>query len=408
MRISVVFIALSAITLKAESEINLSLIDAACALDQDTYVELHPQQKTEYAQNIAHALHNGHIKPENIKTCANQSLCHDVGRQYYLLHGTIIDLETGPVSFSIRTLLTHNRIGRTVNERGELDLSGLHIGDLDGIEEIPHFNVVRSLNLSHNAISLLHPDSLKVLSHIEHLDLSFNKISMLRPNTLQHLTHLHTLNMSHNYMTHLDRDGFRGLTKLTKLSLACNKLEWIGLNAFHSLENLKKLDLSNNKLQLISPGILKSLTHLTSLKLNHNSFTIIHSHTLYPLHHLENLDLSNNRITRITGDTLYGLKNLQTINLKNNHIIFVDLSIPHSLPHLHTIILGNNPIKTQRLVALQQQLPNAKILKNNPKPSSLHIMPATVQGLSQPSTHTTPMHHRIDCGKCAGASARVS
>jgi len=402
--IPILFITCGMFILQAE-EVNIdrSLIETACTLDQDTYVELHPKQKTEYAHNLAHALHNGHVTREQVMTRANKSLCHDVSRSCYLLHGSMVDLDAGTVAFPLRTLLQHNRLNRTVNERGELDLSNLHIADFDGIEEVPNIHAVRSLNLSHNEISLLHPNNFKALTALQHLDLSFNKISIIRPNTLKNLTQLRTLNLSHNYMTHLDRDGFRGLTTLKKLSLSCNRLEWLGLDAFHSLENLTKLDLSNNKLQLISPGILKPLTNLTSLNISHNNFTIIHSHTLYPLRHLEYLDASNNRITRITDDTLYGLKHLQTINLKNNHIAIVDLTIPHALPNLHTIILGNNPIKNQRLAALQKQLPNAKILKNNPKPSSLHIMPATVPTLSQPSTHTTPKHHRTGRVKSADA-----
>jgi Leucine-rich repeat (LRR) protein len=382
---------------------DISIIETAYAFDDDTYVELTPSQKTEYAQRFAHALHDGHVKHEEVKKRANKALCHDVSRHYYLQHGSMIDLDAGTVSFPLRTLLQHNRLSRTVNEKGELDLSNLHIADFDGIEEVPNIQSVRSLNLSHNNISLLHPENFKALSHLEHLDLSFNKISSLRPYTFQRLTHLQVLNLSHNHIIHLDRDGFGGLPQLKKLSLACNRIEWLGLDAFDGLSSLKKLDMSNNKLQTIPPGLLKPLAHLKSFKLDHNNFTVMHAHTLYPLHHLEYLDLSNNRITRINGDTLYGLKHLRTINLKNNHLAIVDLAIPHALPNLHTIILGNNPITNQRLAVLQKQVPNAKILKNNPQPSSLHIMPATVQGLPQPSARTNPMQHRIGRLKCADA-----
>lgn len=380
-----------------------SAIEIAYGLDEDAYTELHPNKKTEYAQTFAHAIHKGHVQHDDIKQRANKALRHDVSRHYYLQHGSMVDLDAGPISFSLRTLIRHNRLARTVNDRGELDLSNLHIADFDGIEEIPNIHLVRSLNMSHNNISLLHPDNFKAFPHLEHLDLSFNKIAMLRPHTFKHLIHAQTLNLSHNHIIHLDRDGFHGMTHLKKLSIACNRIEWLGIDAFNGLSNLKKLDMSNNRLQIIGLGILKPLGHLKSLKLNHNNFTVIHAHALYPLHNLEYLDLSNNRITRITGDTLYGLKHLKTINLKNNHLAVFDIAIPHALPHLHTIILGNNPIANERLAALQKQLPNAKILKNNPTPSSLHIMPATVQGLPQPSVRTNSTQHRIGRVKCADA-----
>lgn len=401
----VIGILCAALALKAEEvePFDIAALEAAYALDHDAYIELHPSKKTEYARTCACALHNGHVSHEDLKKKANKGLCYDVSRHYYLMHGSTIDLDAGAIAFSIRTLLQHNRLSRTVNEQGVLDLSNLHIADLDGIEEIPNIQSARSLNLSHNHISLLHPNNFKVLSHVEHLDLSFNKISMLRPHTFKHLSHAKSLNLSHNHMIHLDHDGLHGMPHLKKLSLACNRIEWLGLDAFNGLSNLKKLDLSNNKLQIIGPGILKPFGHLKSLKLNHNNFTVIHAHALYPLHHLEYLDLSNNRITRINGDTLYGLKHLRTINLKNNYLAVVDLAIPHALPNLHTIILGNNPIPNQRLAVLQKQVPNAKILKNNPQPSSLHIMPTTVQGLPQPSARTNPTHHRIGRVKCADA-----
>lgn len=384
---------------------DLAAIEAAYSFDDETYAELSPCQKAEYAQKFALAIHNGHLKHDDVKRKANKYLCHDISRHCYLKHGSIIDLDAGTVSFPLRTLIHHNRLNRKVNSKGELDLSNLHIADFDGIEELPNIKSVRSLNLSHNNISLLHPENFKSLSHLEHLDLSFNKISMLRPNTFKYLTHTKTLDLSHNNMIHLDRDSFLAMGNLKRLSLGCNRIEWLGLDAFNGLSKLEQLDMCNNKLQIISPGILKHLTHLKSLKLNHNNFTVIHAHALYHLHRLKYLDLSNNRITRITGDTLYGLKYLKTINLKNNHLAIVDLAIPHALPNLHTIILGNNPITNQRLAALQKQVPNAKILKNNPQPSSLHIMPATVQGLPQPLARTNSTQHRIGRLKCADASA---
>jgi len=374
-----------------ETEVlDITIIEAAYALDQDTYVELHPKQKTEYAQTLANALHHGVITPETVMTRANKRLCHDISRSHYLSHGNAIDLNTGDISFSLRTLIAHNRLGRTVNEQGELDLSGLQIADFDGIEEIPNIHNVQTLNLSHNNISLLHPANFKALTSLKHLDLSFNQISIIRQKIFAHLHHLRTLNLSHNHMTHLDRNGFIGLSSLQKLSVAHNKLEWIGEDAFKDLIHLKSCDLSHNKLQLIGPGIVKPLMYLTSLNLSHNCFNIIHAHTLSPLRHLQQLDMSNNRITRVTQDGLYGLKNLQTLNLRNNRLTTIELGVPHMFPHLNTIIIGKNPLTTERLSALQQQLPNARIINNNPKALIRDTMPTKAQGLSQHSPHTTP------------------
>jgi Leucine-rich repeat (LRR) protein len=399
--ISIFLIASFGLALKADfCPLHTRAVDAAYDLDLESYMELRPKQKMEYAHAIAEALHNGKITRENIIERANQQLCYDVARAYYLMYEQIVDLKTDNIAFPIRTLIQHNRLQRIVTEHGELDLSYLHIADTDGIEDIPDIHKVRSINLSHNEISLIGPNKFKGLGSLKHLDLSFNNISIIRPSTFRHLPNLETLSLSHNFIVDLNRDGFLGLPALTELYLAYNKIKWIGMEAFEGLNHLKNLDLSNNQLRIFVPGVLKPLRHVKSLNLSHNNFNMIHGQVLYPLRHLEHLDLSNNRLTRITGETLYGLKKLHTLNLRNNQITVLDINKPNTLPNLNTIILGNNPIKNQRVAALQKQLNGpsrtVKILAANPAPSPKDTTPATLKEPHQRLDHTAPKPLRID------------
>lgn len=371
MRITLALLLLS-ISLHAHnfspiSTLNIQEIaQRACSLDHDTYTHVGAKQKLEYAHSLAHALRKGIISQDEITSKAVPSLRYDTARRYYLLFGEHIDLQTATPSFSLRALMEHGRFNRSVNEQGELDLSYLHLADLDGIDDVPHIQTVQTLNMSHNSISRMTPHNFQSLTYLKKLDLSFNKITGLRANIFKHMGHLVSLNVSHNYISHLDKDTFGGLYALQNLDISYNKLEWIGIGAFHDLTHTKSVNISNNQLYLISPRVLNPLTHVKKLNLSHNQFNIIHSHVLHALRHLEQLDLSNNQLKRITSDSLYGLKRLEVLNLRNNDIVIVDLHTPHFLPKLTTIVLGNNPIKNKRLAAIRTQLPNVKILKNDP------------------------------------------
>lgn len=353
------------------------LLDTAYTLSQETYLDLKPREKFDYAQALSLAIHDGQKSEKEIIDLVNPSLRYDTARCYYLLYGKIIDLDTVKIAFPLRTLIQHHRLERTVTPDGNLDLSNLHIADLDGIDEIPNISSVRSLNLSHNEISLLHPSNFKALNQIKSLDLSFNKLATMKPKIFEPLSNLHELSLKHNHITNFDHDTFFGLTKLKKLDASHNILEWLGIDAFNSLSHLQSLNLSNNHLQLISPRVLDPLTHVKTFNISHNNFKLIHDHILNPMKQLEHLDMSNNQLTRVTDDTLHGLKKLKFLNLGNNKLIILDMKVAQTasdlkenvaitVPQLKAIVLGNNPIKTQRLTALRKEMPHVKILKNDP------------------------------------------
>lgn len=345
------------------------LIENACTLDEDAYGQLPSCKRSEYCKTIAAELNAGTLKPHDIINKANCSLRCDVARCCYLSYGKQIDLNTETIAFPLRILIEHKRLDRAVSPQGELDLSYLHLADLDGIDQIPNITSVRVLNLSHNEISLLHPDNFKVLPQLTKLDLSFNRLSSLRQRIFKHLPLLHDLHLNHNHITHLDKDTFIALTRLQELDISHNKIQWIGIGALNDLNHLQRVNLSNNRLRLISPRVLNPLSDVRTFNISHNKFTLIHSQVLHPLRKLEHLDASNNNIRQLTDDVLYGLKKLEVLNLRNNKIAMIHFDTPHILPNLSTIILGNNPITNKHLTLLRSHLPKIKILKNDPQSS---------------------------------------
>ncbi len=359
MRISlIVLIACTLTSLNAALEftsLHMPLIKTAYSFDEEAYTELHPKQKEEYEEIIARALHLGKITPQDIIDHASPSLRYGVARCYYLLYGRVLDLQNDKISFPLRILIKHDRLGRAISENGELDLSYLHIADLDGIEEIPSIKSVHSLNLSHNEISLLHINNFNALSHLKNLDLSFNHLSSIKAKTFSHLTHLHTLNLSHNVMPHFDKNSCFNLHALEELNISYNKLEWLGFGAFNDLHHLKNLDISNNVLPTINVDVFDPLTHLIKLNLSHNKLTLLpakkksgtknraHAQNVFhALHHLEHLDLSNNKLTIITSETLHGLEQLQMLNLRNNQLHAITIMDKQITPHLKIINVSNN------------------------------------------------------------------
>lgn len=312
-------------------------------------------------------------------------------------------------AFSIRTLINENRLNRSVNAKGELDLSHLHIADLDGIDEIPNISSVRTLNLSHNELSFLSRDSFKAFKSLRNLDLSFNHIGSLRYENFNNLIHLHKLNLSHNRLKNLNQHTFSKLTRLHKLNLSHNILEWIGARTFHNVSNLKILNLAGNRLMLISELVLDPLTQLRRLNISNNKFSFIHKHALHALHDLEDLDIRCNTLRGITDFTLQGLQNLKVLNLSHNKLTHVDIRMPEKFPNLRMIILDDNPtLKDARVSRLRKYLPGVKILKTDAQPCSKKRSHTKAVKQKERSTRTRPKPPHTAHGRYARAPIPAS
>ncbi|XP_037048743.1 leucine-rich repeat neuronal protein 2 [Bradysia coprophila] len=101
------------------------------------------------------------------------------------------------------------------------------------------------------------------------LDMSWNEFQFV-PNFVGY--DLSTLDMSHNAITVIDDNNFAKVKNLSELNLSWNKIEALSINAFARLGNLLKLDLSRNLLQKITNNVFSTLPSMTHLILSRNRF----------------------------------------------------------------------------------------------------------------------------------------
>ena len=154
-----------------------------------------------------------------------------------------------------------------------INLSEKKLTSLEGINLIPHLDIVQGLNLSHNNLSsnvfsVFSAEELQSVSHLKKLDLSFNQIKILP--TFTGFSNLQFLDLSHNEITILFAKAFNGLNKLQELNLSFNSIKKLPDNAFYGLNSLQSLFLISNQIKTISPNAFIGLDELKVINLMNN------------------------------------------------------------------------------------------------------------------------------------------
>ena len=104
---------------------------------------------------------------------------------YVLVNGGkhIDEIPQDSYGFSLRDYLdyTPDLIAKRMdNERHSLNLSGLQLRDLNGLENLPQINLIKSLNLSQNQLTKL-PNFIINLPHLDQLNIFQTKIRTIDP-----------------------------------------------------------------------------------------------------------------------------------------------------------------------------------------------------------------------------------
>ncbi|KAM3624030.1 uncharacterized protein V6R79_018266 [Siganus canaliculatus] len=259
---------------------------------------------------------------------------------------------------------------------------------------------ITSLDMSHNTLRRIPPESVAPYPGLVHLDVGFNSIIKLEQSLCQTLPLLLTLNVEHNQVLHLRKEDLSSCTGLTQLVLASNRLRLQG-EPFSELQSLKYLDVSINSLSSASLGSKPQLPNLVKLNLGSNTFSSLRkqdfsflnqSHSLQvlnlsalslrtlepgcfqPIAHLRTLimDRSNMgtpiirklcselsgtaidalslrkmKMVELANTTLTGLQktNLTFLDLSWNGMGTVEAGSFQWLPSLHTLLMEENNIK---------------------------------------------------------------
>ncbi|XP_014900166.1 amphoterin-induced protein 3 [Poecilia latipinna] len=171
----------------------------------------------------------------------------------------------------------------------------------------------------------LHKPPQSLPSFPANLDLSHNHITWLDPNTLTMMPRLEKLWMAHNEIRTLSHNLFRNVSGLRLLDLSSNRLQMVEQHYFHGLWRLEELRLFNNRITQVEDSSLSGLSSLKKVyfsfnQITHFPFFSIQDHT-HPF--LAMLDLSSNRMSSLPLDDVKALPQLvqQGLYTHNNSLI---------------------------------------------------------------------------------------
>ncbi|KAL4561046.1 hypothetical protein LXL04_033208 [Taraxacum kok-saghyz] len=178
---------------------------------------------------------------------------------------------------------------------------------------------IRTLDLSHNALSGRVPNGVSGLHYLKELLLQHNHFSGGLPSDMGLCLHLKRLDLSNNLFTESLPVSFQRLSSLTYLNLANNMLtgdfpKWVG-----KLNGLDYLDISGNGLTGILPTSIGDLGSLTYLSLSGNSLTGNIPKTLIYSSKLTVVKLRGNRFNGTIPEGLFEL-GLTQVDLSSNRL----------------------------------------------------------------------------------------
>lgn len=183
---------------------------------------------------------------------------------------------------------------------------------------------ITSLDMSHNRLLGIDPESLKPYPGILHLSLNHNSITKLDEDLCEVLPLLETLRLERNEIHLLKKEQLSRCTSLTLLNMASNRLKLKG-EPFSGLQKLKFLDVSLNKLQSAKLGSEPQLPSLMSLSLGSNDFT---------------------ELKREDFSFLNQSSSLQVLNLSSTSLKALESGCFDPILGLHTLILDQSNIGT--------------------------------------------------------------
>lgn len=182
-----------------------------------------------------------------------------------------------------------------------IDLSHNQLNELrtNRTTSYPTSSNIVTLNLAFNNISdvevaFFHP----VQNVLKTLNLSHNALTVINPESLGHIMKLHSIDLSHNLLINIEQGTFFASKKLQNVYLNNNALSDLNPGLFGNHRKLKLVDLSNNLLSTL-PEQLFQRTSLEIFRAANNRLHEIPIKTLNPVQStLKHLDLQVSNFSR--------------------------------------------------------------------------------------------------------------
>lgn len=196
---------------------------------------------------------------------------------------------------------------QNITQLTKIDLSTNLIGLIQKLDAIS----IDEINLSNNKIQLI-----PKMGNVSVFNISRNYIQAIESNILNKT--IKSLDISHNNVTVLNANAFENMTKLEYLDFDHNNLNSLPIDIFAQTIQLRHLDLSFNHINQIPFGLFNNLYGLTYLDLSENNM-MFDFHTLITLKSLNVLKFQNNRITNFdASELLTHFKDLKVVTLSDD------------------------------------------------------------------------------------------
>ena len=218
---------------------------------------------------------------------------------------------------------------------GSLQYLWLHNNQFNGSlpSEVGQLSELRFLWFANNSVVSL-PRHIGRLQRLRSLDGSHNELSVRLPYTLGNMTALRVLKLHHNRMRATTPDSLGLCTELEVLELQNNELVGPVPASFGGLQKLTRLDMSNNLLERKLPVALDGMRKLQYLSLRNNLIEGGVPAAFGALSHLSILDLAGNALTEPLPDELVQCDELEHLDLEGNAITG---ALPAGIWRLHKL-----------------------------------------------------------------------
>ena len=240
----------------------------------------------------------------------------------------------------------------------EINISGNALREL-GQQTFTDLPILEVLDLSRNSIIGIKNGAFDNIPRLKKLFLSRNRMSSYRGDFFSNTgneTDLHTLDVSHNELTYLYPESFSYHPYLRFVDFSHNKFSFFPTQFIRGLAQLETLDLSSNLIKSVDDGDFANLPKLRKINLSHNEVTQVSENGFQNSSQLQEVDLSFNSITELKSDTFVGLVRL-LLDLSHNNLTQMPKSIfeRRKVARLQSLNLGHNKFESVPVDVLQSQ-----------------------------------------------------
>ena len=207
------------------------------------------------------------------------------------------------------------------------------------------------LDLSHNQITYLYPESFDLHPQLKWVNFAVNRFAFFPTQFIKNLRQLEYLNLEKNQIKSLEDSDFANLPNLRRLKLAMNEIESISETAFQNSSQLQFIDISFNNISELESDLFQGILRL-NLDVSHNNLTSIPEGLFEKpkVFRLESLDLSHNRFTEIPANVLQNQYfSLETLKISHNNIKVIP-SDADILVNVKEMDLSFNPLTTDSII----------------------------------------------------------